>query len=126
MDNDGDKDALASYPNTGKISWYENIDAQGTFGLEQIIHQDGNEDIHKILTTDVDLDGDLDVLLLFGTNSRSLRWFKNHNGQGDFVSEQILLSGLPNEMDLVLVDVNGDGLDDVLFEQEVAGQATIS
>ena len=68
FDSDGDPDVLVKPSATAQgwrydapIVWYENTDGMGTFGAEQVITPPADENT-SIYASDLDSDGDMDVL----------------------------------------------------------------
>lgn len=92
-----------------KIGWYENIDGTGSFGPKQII-SNNSQPASRIFATDLDGDGDTDVLF---ANSRKIGWHENIDGAGNFGRQQII-SMATRPRDIIAVDVDGDGDMDVL------------
>ena len=89
LDADGDLDVLAGSPEGG-LAWYENIDGEGTFETAQLILDDevGEGIPHvSILASDLDADGDFDVLLV---SEDKVSWHENTNGKGHFGAQQII------------------------------------
>lgn len=107
-DGDGDMDVFSTSSGDDKIAWYENMDGQGNFGTQQIIST--NYDIPVYLTAS-DIDGDDDLDLLSGNSgfNGSIVWFKNVNGQGDFIEQQILTTDVNYCKSAVLQDFDNDG-----------------
>ena len=105
LDGDGDQDVLsASVSYGGKVVWYENVDGNGTFGLEQIISNIGAE---YVIAIDIDGDGDQDVL-------NGSCWFENTDSNGTFGSENVFYTGSGSVNSVIATDIDGDGDYDVL------------
>ena len=77
IDGDGDLDIVSS----AGLSWYENIDGNGTFGTRHNLHEVGSIPF----AADLDGDGDLDIATPRG-------WYENTDGSGSFGPRQTLLS----------------------------------
>ena len=122
MDNDGDLDLLAIITDTftGWISWFENLDGQGTFGDENLFIQNDNI-FSKILLRDIDNDGLMDILatdnVLWGG---SIFWYKNL-GNATFATAQIIYqfayvqSGGTNITEFQYEDINMDSKLDMII-----------
>jgi hypothetical protein len=114
FDGDGDYDVLSNSEFQGKIAWYSNeLDADQAFGSEQVIvpydEVDGAQDV---FTSDLDGDGDMDVLSA-SINDDKVAWYENL-GSGSFGSQQVISSSLDRAYDVSTADVDGDGDQDVL------------
>jgi PKD repeat protein len=71
-------------------------------------------------TGDADGDGDVDVLYEWHAGD-GLAWFENLDGAGTFAAnEALLLTGSEDPSSVLLVDLDGDGDDDVLVVQDDA------
>lgn len=90
IDGDGDLDLLcsaSSYFLGKKITWFENIDSNGTFGPEQDIE---NENGSYAQPADVDGDGDIDIIgFQKFSNSDLWAWYENEDGLGNFVKHDM-------------------------------------
>ena len=108
-DGDGDIDVFSISVGDHKIAWYKNIDGQGNFGPQQIISTNYEVPVY-ITSGDIDGDGKMDLI---SGNSHyqngSIVWFKNVDGQGDFVEQQTLSNELVLCKAAVLADIDGDG-----------------
>ena len=75
--------------------------------------QNGGVDVD---TSDIDSDGDLDVVLNYFSNATDeIHWFEN-DGNGSFSSEQVIATGLNDPQLLVadFADINNDGYADIV------------
>jgi hypothetical protein len=110
LDSDGDMDLI--YPNDD-IIWLEN-DGTGNFILMHTIFV-GTYFLDIVYTSDIDLDGDIDVL---STSSSSfgdyISWYENLDGSGNFGPEQIITTDVDAETAIHTADLDGDGDPDVL------------
>ena len=124
LDQDGDLDVIsAGFGNLGErigdsITWYENVNGQGTFGPPQTISTDlfMASSTHA---TDVDGDGDLDVLYSAGVGLFSpigeIGWYENQDGQGTFGAKQrIIYMETGGAASVYSLDVDGDQDVDVI------------
>ena len=95
VDDDGDHDLVAA--GVSSAYWLENVDGQGSFSdpIYFVKNQDfnWNRAIRGFVITDVDLDGDMD--LIAGTYSGRVLWFENRpvgdsNDDGRFDSSDLV------------------------------------
>ena len=118
MDGDGDKDIIVGYfLNNNTFSWFENIGDQ-TFAEERLINDSNFGSYSDISVSDLDNDGDQDVIITAYLNSRfKLIWHEN-DGSGGF-SDEILINAhtIPTwgETDVIPAYINGDENIDLLF-----------
>ncbi len=75
LDNDNDIDVLSASALDNKIAWYKNTDGQGGFSTQNIISTNmlGTVDVYA---TDLDNDGDMDVLSA-SQNDDKIAWYEN-------------------------------------------------
>ncbi|MCA9169652.1 MAG: VCBS repeat-containing protein [Planctomycetales bacterium] len=127
LDGDGDLDVLAnSYgSHDSTVSWYENLDGQGTFGPRQQLmtglFRHGRPRIDTVLAADLDSDGDLDVVTADEFNHYTF-WNENLGGHGAFAAPQPIgpfteLTGGSFE----IVDMDADGDLDLLSASDHEG-----
>lgn len=108
-DIDGDSDidiAFCVQATTAgtKLGWFENTDGNGTFATRQITtNLDG---FSQIRVDDIDGDNDMDLLVVRSTLSRSVRFYRNLDGQGSF--EFVQRFTLDGTGQIHLADVDGD------------------
>jgi FG-GAP-like repeat/Secretion system C-terminal sorting domain len=111
IDGDGDMDVLSVSFYIHQIDWYENTDGQGSFGIEQIITTNANF-VHSVYATDIDGDGDMDVLSASLGDSK-IAWYEN-DGDGNFGTQQIITTNALFTSSVYATDIDGDGDMDVL------------
>lgn len=110
LDSDDDLDVLAisSYA----IAWYENLDGQGNFGVEQRIDNAVLYFLYanNVFALDMDIDGDNDLL----TNSSAegkVTWYENTDGLGSFGTKHFIsvdIDGPSNSVYPIDFDRDGD------------------
>jgi hypothetical protein len=121
FDGDGDMDVLSASQNDNKIAWYENLDGQGNFGTQQtiIIYNFWAMDAYS---SDIDNDGDMDVLSAFWDGM--ICWFENTDSQGSFGPAQIISTELDAARSIKSKDIDNDGDMDVIsasiFDNKIA------
>jgi len=75
LDGDGDMDVLSASARDDKIAWYENTDGLGNFGAQQIITTNALY-AFSVYATDLDGDGDMDVLSASWLDDK-IAWYEN-------------------------------------------------
>ncbi len=112
IDSDGDMDILSASFEDDKIAWYENTNGMGNFGAQQIITT--NADLARsVYATDIDGDGDMDVLSA-SEGDNKISWYKNTDGLGNFGPQQIITTNTDVAVSVYATDIDGDGDTDVL------------
>lgn len=119
IDGDGDMDVLGGFPWGDRIAWYENIDGQSSFGDEQVIAT-GTHGEQSPYPTDVDGDGDIDVLALDHSN-HTILWSENTDGKGTFAPRQVITTEADGAYSGYPADVDDDGDVDLLTVSRVWG-----
>jgi len=123
IDGDGDMDVLSAsfgsyYNHHSKVAWYENNDGQGTFSPEQLITT-GVNGISAVYASDLDNDGDMDVLSASCWNDNKIVWYENTDGLGAFGNQHIVTTIAFNAQSVYTADIDGDGDMDVLSASRV-------
>jgi len=121
INGDGKTDIFVNMASNG-LRWYEN-DGAGNFTENIIQEQAGSSYWNTARLGDIDDDGDLDIM---GPGM----WIKNTDGLGFFNEEVIvnsiydlvnnpgnsgIINNVQNVSNMILEDLNGDGLIDVLY-----------
>jgi hypothetical protein len=112
LDGDGDMDVLSASRLDNKIAWYKNMDGNGNFSTEIIISQTATG-AYSVYSTDVDGDGDFDVLASASTDNEIV-WYENLDGLGDFGSKNIISSNANTAFHVNGADIDNDGDMDIL------------
>jgi hypothetical protein len=115
IDNDGNIDVIAAFPQSDKIAWYKNMDSSGTSWTEFVISTEF-EKPRSIEVTDIDNDGDIDVLSAsyedgFSSdflNEFKLVWHENTDGLGNYTSN-VISSSRPATNSVFASDIDNDG-----------------
>jgi len=117
LDTDGDKDILYLRNNPRQVIWVENIDGVGNFGVPQILLE--QEFIKTVVPFDLDNDGDQDLIAsVTDTFTGWIVWHENLDGQGTFSEENLLLESDSEYFHIMMVDIDGDGKEDILAADE--------
>jgi uncharacterized repeat protein (TIGR01451 family) len=102
IDNDGDMDVITGGGTTTEpqFAWYPN-NGNGTFGTRQIIQNLLNLNVGKCVTTsDIDNDGDLDIITTFNAGPNSIvgkaSVFENLGALGNTIQGKVLIDSDSN------------------------------
>jgi hypothetical protein len=112
VDGDGDLDVVASSFNSDTVSWFENVNGNGTFGPERII-SDRVNGAEAVLIADLDGDGDGDAVSASFFDSK-LAWYENVDGNGSFGPQRIVSGDSIGLEHVAAADIDGDGDIDLL------------
>lgn len=109
MDNDGDQDIISVATRGGELLFHENANGEGAFfGSRRIAS--GVDRPTSALVADLDLDGDLDVVLA-ARGREMLTWYENQ-GRGNFSGQKSLIQAdnpLNGAASMSHADFDGDG-----------------
>ncbi|WP_442266655.1 T9SS type A sorting domain-containing protein [Tenacibaculum sp. ZS6-P6] len=110
VDGDGDMDIISASENDNRIAWYENINGEFNYGNQHIITTDaiGAKSVHA---TDLDGDGDNDVLCAFYTG---IAWYRNIDGLGNFETIQYTGYSSNGYTSIYSSDIDADGDMDII------------
>lgn len=111
IDGDGDIDIVAGSLMSDTMSWFENLDGNGTFGPPQEIGSSGSTML-SVFLVDIDGDNDLDVIGS-SVGSGVFAWWENLDGLGNFSLEKTIDASLVTTY-IYPVDLDNDGDIDVL------------
>lgn len=95
-----------------KLVWFENTDGEGNFGDQKIIAQNAGN-VTSVFATDIDGDGDVDVLSATGCHNEIV-WYENTNGEGVFGERQLITSVAQYALCVYAADMDSDGDMDVI------------
>ena len=116
LDGDGDNDVLAGngsgFGFGDRVAWYENLGDGSSFGPLQVISTLA-DDPASVIATDLDGDGDLDVLSA-SENDDKIAWYENTDGLGTFGPQQAITTLANGARSVFVADIDGDGDQDVL------------
>jgi len=119
LDSDGDNDFVIAefgFESAGRLLWLENLSVQdGKPKVELHVIDPRHGSIHAP-PTDLDGDGDLDLIVLISQEHEAIVAFLN-DGHGSFESQTLFQADSPSfgSSGLDLADLDGDGDLDILF-----------
>jgi len=112
IDGDGDADVLGAAGYADEITWWENIDGNGTAWEEHVV--DGEYDgARSVFCTDLDGDGDADILAA-GWYCKEITWWENSDGTGETWAEHTVGGDFDGAISVISSDLDGDDNMDVL------------
>jgi hypothetical protein len=112
MDGDGDTDALSASYTDNKIAWYENNGASPPVLIKRVIST-AAYGAQSVYATDVDGDGDTDVLSASYTDNK-IAWYESDGGSPPGFTERVISTAAYGAECVYATDVDGDGDTDVL------------
>jgi subtilisin-like proprotein convertase family protein len=119
MNSDGHLDIVTGNDDLGLVVYLN--DGYGNFPVNlsdpnvRLLGPDHG--IQSLEIGDVDSDGDVDIVILTGLDQLPLGVYLN-NGEGDFVDQAQIVSGMGSTSSMALGDVNGDGHLDIVVGRE--------
>ncbi len=112
VDGDGDADVLGAAASSDEIAWWENLDGTGASWTKHIVAGDF-DGTRSVYSTDVDGDGDVDILGAASV-ADEITWWENTDGAGTVWTEHIVDGDFDGAMSVSANDVDGDGDADLL------------
>jgi hypothetical protein len=113
LDGDGHADVLSASLHDDKIVWFRNRlnKPKQDFSRQQVITTSA-DDARSVYATDLDGDGDADVLSA-SANDDKIAWYENLGG-GMFGPQQVITTSADYAVSVYATDLDGDGDADVL------------
>ncbi len=117
LDSDGDIDVAAIGIVTNRIVWFEN-DGEENFSNEIVIAtEEGFNGVLSVIASDIDSDGDEDIIVAGSGSESGLFWYEN-DGAGSFSPAKFIDQEVP--ISIFARDINDDGIPE-LFAASVSG-----
>ncbi len=111
-DGDGDIDVLSASWMDDKIAWYESDGGSPPTFTERVIST-GADGAVCVYATDVDGDGDIDVLSA-SVFDWKIAWYESDGGSPPTFTERVISTAANVAVSVYATDVDGDGNTDVL------------
>lgn len=111
LNSDGLKDIIITCREADRILWLKNLGSlnfSGPFAINYNFRE-----VSKTLVSDLDEDGDLDIVAISGTRNEII-WHENTDGNAFFSQAKLISGTLQNPTDLVVGDLNNDGDEDLV------------
>ena len=112
IDGDSDRDVLATDMFEDEIIWYENTDGVGISWTKHVIDE-AFEYPNSIHASDIDGDGDIDVLGA-AEHGHDITWWENTDGTGLNWTKRIVDDSFWGANSVCTGDIDGDGALDVI------------
>lgn len=114
VDSDGDIDVVACSSSGDFIGWWENDGTPSDGGWTQHILNAALDGIYEVYATDLDSDGDIDILGA-AFNADSITWWESDGSPGDGGwTERTITSSFNGAYAIFAIDMDRDGDVDVL------------
>jgi hypothetical protein len=110
MDGDGDMDALSTAIGFDIVAWHENVAGDGLTWVTRLISA-ATRDPQAAVAADMDLDGDMDVVVA-SANDNLISYFENGGG-GQWTQNVVTFDALFADA-VDISDVDGDGDPDIV------------
>ncbi len=130
LDADGDQDVIAASQIEDRISWWENTDGEGSFGSEKTLGDPFStsegffNQAYGVETADMDGDGTLDIVGAAYKDGGHLAVWRNVAGDGNTWQKFDITMTYDGAAAVHIVDLNQDGLPDLLTTAQVDDQLT--
>ncbi|MCP3962133.1 MAG: DUF11 domain-containing protein [bacterium] len=134
IDGDGDEDVVASAVDAAEIAWFANSGDSRLPTWTRTSVATGLPGVWEVELSDLDVDGDLDVLAAVFFN-QEVAWWENTAGDGSAWTLHMVATGIDGPRSVEPADVDGDGDPDVIGQgqgshvvywwENVAGDATV-
>jgi hypothetical protein len=107
MDRDGDIDVISGAVGFDTVSWHENVNGDGRTWLTRLIWG-GVADPQSAWAGDVDMDGDMDVVVAY-SNASIIAYYENIDGGGNQWASRTVAGGMMFANSVTMGDLDGDG-----------------
>ncbi len=123
VNGDGDIDVLSASLSDDKSAWYESDGGSPPSFTEHVISTTA-DNAWSVFATDVNGDGDTDVLSASSFDDSKIAWYESDGGSPPTFTEHVISITADGAVSVFATDVNGDGDTDVLsasrFDDKIA------
>ncbi len=112
VDGDGDVDVLSASHYDDTVAWYEN-DGGSPPGFTRRVITAAAEGASSVHASDVDGDGDMDVLSTSGRDD-TVAWYENDGASLPGFTRRVIAAAADDARSVHAADINGDGHLDIL------------
>jgi len=124
INRDGKTDVVGAASTGNEIAWWRNINGSGTNWVKQIIDQSFTG-AQAIAVTDLDRDGDYDVVAAANLNPGGrVYWWENSDGVGSSWVARVISPSFNGAYAVSTADFDADGDIDVLAAAQVSDDVT--
>jgi len=117
LDNDNDVDIILASKDDDTLSWYKNLDGNGSFGTQQLISLN-SDGVTDIASEDIDNDGDNDIVIA-EEFANAIVWFENLDGLGNFSNRLVIENTIIAPKSVQIVDLDNDNFLDLLIASNI-------
>lgn len=110
IDNDGDKDIIATLTTNNQVALFKNLDGLGTFSDINSITTNAAT-TYTALATNINNDNTVDIIY---TGTNEIGWMSNTDGLGNFGNQQIITNKAFGVKAVIMADLDGDGKKDLI------------
>jgi len=120
INGNGRLDAVGAASMEGAVAWWENTDDSGTNWMKHMIDA-SFPSANSVAVSDMDHDGDLDVVAAAGGTNDQVAWWENVDGTGTNWTKHVVDAFFDGARSAATGDVDGDGYTDILAAAFSAG-----
>ena len=113
LNGNGYRDLVVAVHGVNTVAWHDNADGAGGFGIANTI-TNSIVGPTSVFASDLDGDGDLDVICAADDTSSTVVWFENSDGVGTFTGPGVVMSAPTGARSVYAADLDGDSDRDIV------------